>query len=80
MKKLYTEQQYREYSKLMEKMANLDDMFEGVNIHFEIKEWLESNKISEAALIQMDKRMEQECRDEMNGVEKKGMVIDFPSK
>lgn len=79
MKKLYSEKQYREYTKLMEKMANIDDIIEGANIHIKIQEWLADNHISEETEAQMDMRMEQEFNDEINGVEKKECeIIEFP--
>jgi len=77
MKKLYTEMQYREYSKLCERMVNIDDILEGAKIHFEINEFLLNNNIIELAQEQMDSRMEQEDTDEMNGVKKEGKVIEF---
>lgn len=79
MKKLYTELQYREYSKLCERMVNIDDILEGAKIHFEINEFLINNNIIQQAQEQMDARMEQEDIDEMNGVKKEGKVIDFPN-
>lgn len=81
MKKLYTEAQYREYSNLLEKMANEDDILEGFNIHVEIEDWIVSNKLSEIVMNQMDDRMEKEFMRECNGeVNKDSKIIDFPKK
>lgn len=83
MKKLYTEKQYKEYSDLMEKMANTDDILEGFHIHLEIDQWLADSKLSELAIEQMDKRMEKEDFEMMNNMEnnkntKNFKVIEFP--
>lgn len=80
MKKLYTEIQYREYLKLMDRMANCDDIIKGAYIHEEINKWLIDNHISIEIEEQMNKRMEKECEDEMNGVKKEGKVIKFPKE
>jgi hypothetical protein len=80
MKKLYTEVQYREYEKLMEKMVNTDDISIGFEIHEEINIWLIDNHISQQAEDQMNTRMEEEDIDEMNGVKKEGKLIEFPKK
>ena len=60
MKKLYTENQYVHYSKLLEDMANEDDMFASYGIHLEIKHWLKEGSVSSQAVEQMDQRMEDE--------------------
>ena len=75
MKKLYTEKQYREYAKLMDMMANNDDMLLGMDIHVKITDWLIDNHISAEAEAQMDERMEKEDLDT-----DKGKVIPFPVK
>lgn len=80
MKKLYTELQYKEYSNFMERMANTDDVVEGLYIHEELNLWLEENHISKQAESQMETRMEDEFNDEMNGVKKEGKVIEFPKR
>jgi hypothetical protein len=61
----YTEKQYKEYSDLMEKMANNDDIIEGARIHYEIKQWLVENNITDEMEEQMDNRMEEEFEDEI---------------
>jgi hypothetical protein len=58
----YNEKQYKEYSDLMEKMANNDDIIEGAKIHYEIKQWLVENNITDEMEEQMDNRMEEECQ------------------
>jgi hypothetical protein len=58
----YNEKQYKEYSDLMEKMANNDDIIEGAKIHYEIKQWLVENNITDEIEEQMDNRMEEECQ------------------
>jgi GR25 family glycosyltransferase involved in LPS biosynthesis len=80
MKNLYTEKQYRKYLEFMERIANTDDIIEGLYIHEELNTWLEENHISEQAEKQMDERMEQEFNDKVNGVTKEGKVIDFPKR
>ena len=80
MKKLYTELQYKEYLSFMERMANTDDIVEGLYIHEELNQWLEENHISDQAESQMDIRMEEEFNDEVNGTKKEGKVIDFPKR
>lgn len=82
MKKLYTEKQYKEYSDLMEKMANTDDMLEGFHIHLEIDKWISDSKLGELAIEQMDKRMEKEDFAMMNDMGNEDIkdfkLIQFP--
>jgi hypothetical protein len=61
----YTEKQYKEYLHLMTKMANNDDIIEGARIHYEIKQWLVENNITNEMEEQMDNRMEEEFEDEV---------------
>lgn len=79
MKKLYSEKQYREYSNLMDKMANTDDILEGFNIHIEIDDWIKDNNLIEMAVTQMDKRLEEEfIKENSNKPNKDFKVIEFP--
>jgi hypothetical protein len=81
MKKLYKEQQYREYENFMDRIANTDDMLDGFYIHQELKQWIIDNSLPEVAIEQMDKRLEEdfvkECSQESN---KDFKVIEFPKK
>lgn len=81
MKKLYKEQQYREYENFMDRIANTDDIMEGYNVHLELNEWIKDNNLLEIAIEQMDKRLEEEfikeCSEEPNNDFK---IIEFPKK
>lgn len=77
MGKLYTEKQYKEYSDLMEKMANTDDIIEGFHIHLEIDQWIADSKLIELAIEQMDERMEKEDFEMMNNMEDNKEANDF---
>lgn len=65
MNKLYTEEQYKEYSDMMGKCANEDDIIESFCIIEDIKEWLNENGITEDAENAMNKRLEEEADLEM---------------
>ena len=79
MKKLYTEKQYRDYEKFMERLSKTDDILEGLYISDEFKQWISDNKISPLAEEQMDKRLEEEFLRE-NDENYKCEIIEFPRK
>lgn len=79
MKKLYTEQQYRIYEKFMDRIANADDIVEGLFIDDELKQWLSDSKISQIAEEQMEKRLEEEFIRE-NNENHECEIIEFPRK
>lgn len=72
MGNLYTEEQYKEYSDLCEGMANIDDMLEGLDVHFEIEEWISNSLLNEEAIGQMDKGMEEEFNIENKKYKEEG--------
>ena len=60
----YTEKQYKQYCEFYSIIAN-GDVFEGADAHFGIEDWIKRENISQDVIKQMDKRMEQECEEEM---------------
>lgn len=65
LKKLYTEEQYQEYSAFMDGIANQVVISENVKIYSTMKGWIRSNNISDEAIDQMDDRMMQEDTGEI---------------
>lgn len=72
---LYTEKQFKEYEKFMDKIANIDDIAEGFGIHLELKDWIEVNNLSETAIEQMDERLEKEFAEETSKKSNKDFKI-----
>lgn len=61
--RLYTENQFDKYCKMMWHMANEDDILRNLAIQCGIKNWIQDNNISKEALVQMDNRIEKENRE-----------------
>lgn len=59
MKKLYTETEYEEYSRLMNKFGDADNK-EKCKVYFEIEEFLKSNDINLSIQRQMNLRLMRE--------------------
>ncbi|WP_079709818.1 hypothetical protein [Paraliobacillus ryukyuensis] len=64
MKKLYNEKQYKEYSDILERMANEDGIIDNANVYLELVEWERDNKITKEMTKQMDQRLEEEHYEE----------------
>lgn len=60
----YTEDQYKKYCDYCLIIAN-GTIMQGLEAHLAIEEWIKKENISEHAMEQMDKRMEEECEAEM---------------
>jgi len=60
----YNEGQYKKYCDLCLIIAN-GTIIQGLKAHLAIEEWIKKENISEYAMKQMDKRMEDECEAEM---------------
>lgn len=60
----YTEEQYKKYSNFCLVIAN-GTIIQVLKAHLAIKEWIKKENLSEYAMEQMDKRMEEECEVEM---------------
>ena len=60
----YTEEQYKQYCEFNLIIAN-GTIMEGLEMHFAIEDWTKKENLSQYVIDQMDKRMEQECEEEM---------------
>lgn len=59
MSKNYTELQYKQYLKHMEKIG-VDDIEKGFLAHLDYRDWIKENRISEKAINEMDARLEKD--------------------
>lgn len=61
MKRLYSEEQYKTYSKFMKKIKS--EELADVNVYIELSRWIGRGTIPVEAIKQMDKRIDNENND-----------------